>query len=94
MQLVAFPWTVARQALLSMAFLRQEYWRGLPFPFPGDLSDSGMEPTSFALADGFFTTSATCEAYSKFFLVNHNMFTVSQSECIALKDGEGCLPGN
>jgi len=47
----AFPWTVARQALLSMAFVRQEYWRELPFPFPGDLPDSGMEPTSFALAD-------------------------------------------
>ena len=26
------PWTVARQALLSMEFSRQEYWSGLPFP--------------------------------------------------------------
>ena len=25
------PWTVARQALLSMGFPRQEYWSGLPF---------------------------------------------------------------
>jgi len=25
-------WTVARQAPLSMGFLRQEYWLGLPFP--------------------------------------------------------------
>ena len=51
----AIAWTVARQALLSMAFLKQEYWRGLPFPFPGDLPDSGMEPTCWqtcpALAD-------------------------------------------
>ena len=30
--------TVAHQAPLSMGFYRQEYWSGLPFPFPG--SDS------------------------------------------------------
>ena len=28
------PWTMARQAPLSMGFSRQEYWRGLPFPSP------------------------------------------------------------
>ena len=28
-------WTVAHQAPLSIAFPRQEYWSGLPFPFPG-----------------------------------------------------------
>ena len=33
---LATPWTVARQAALSMGFSRQEYWRGLPFPSPGD----------------------------------------------------------
>jgi len=27
-------------------FLRQEYWRGLPFPSPGDLPDPGIEPRS------------------------------------------------
>ena len=31
---------------LSMEFSRQEYWSGLPFPTPGDLPDSGIEPTS------------------------------------------------
>ena len=31
------PWTVARQAPLSIA--RQEYWSGLPFSSPGDLPD-------------------------------------------------------
>ena len=30
-------WTVAHQALLSMGFPRQEYWSGLPFPFPVDI---------------------------------------------------------
>ena len=29
------PWTVDRQAPLSMEFSRQEYWRGLPFSTPG-----------------------------------------------------------
>ena len=29
---------VAHQAPLSMGFSRQEYWRGLPFPCPGDLA--------------------------------------------------------
>ena len=38
-----------------MGFLRQEYWSGLPFPSPGDLSDPGIEPVSPALAGGFFT---------------------------------------
>ena len=42
-------WTVARQALLSMGFSRQEYWSGLPFPPPGDLPDPGIEPWSPSL---------------------------------------------
>ena len=39
----------------------QEHWCGLPFPPPGDLSDSGKKPTSLvspALAGGFFTTES------------------------------------
>ena len=40
-RLFAIPWTVARPAPLSMGFSRQEYWSGLPFPFPGDLCDPG-----------------------------------------------------
>ena len=55
------PWTVARQTPLSMGFLRQEYWSGLPFPSPGDLPHPGIEPASPvspALAGGFFTTDS------------------------------------
>ena len=44
------PWTVARQAPLSLGFPRQEYWSGLPFPSPGDLPNSGIKPASPALA--------------------------------------------
>ena len=49
----------------SMGFSRQEYWSAFPCPSPGDLPDPGIEPqslTSPALADRFFTTSATWEA--------------------------------
>ena len=47
------PWTVARQAPLSVGFPRQEYWCSLPFPSPEDIPDPGIEPT---LADRFFTS--------------------------------------
>ena len=40
------PLTVACQAPLSMGFPRQEYRRGLPFPSPGDLPNSGTELVS------------------------------------------------
>ena len=40
----AIPWTIACQAPLSMEFSRQEYWSGSPFPSPGDLPNSGIEP--------------------------------------------------
>ena len=40
------PWTVARQAPLSMGFPRQENWSGWPFPSLGDLLDPGIETTS------------------------------------------------
>ena len=43
-RLFATPWTVARQAPLSMGFSRQEYWSGLPCPPPGDLPYPGIEP--------------------------------------------------
>ena len=49
------PWTVARQAPLSMGFPRQEFWSELPFPSPGDLPDPAIEPASPALAGEFFT---------------------------------------
>ena len=58
-QLFVTPWTVAHQAPLSMGFPRQEYWSGLPFPSPGDLTEPGIKPESPespALAGRFFNT--------------------------------------
>ena len=36
----------AHQTPLSMGFIRQEYWSGLPFPPLGDLPDPGIKPES------------------------------------------------
>ena len=59
------PWSVVRQAPLSVGFSKQEYWSGLLCPLPGDLPDPGIEPVSLkssALAGRFFTMSTTWEA--------------------------------
>ena len=64
-QFLVIPWAIAQQAHLSMRFSRQEHWSGLPFSFPGDLPNTGIEARSLvspALAVGFFTISATWEA--------------------------------
>ena len=58
-QLFAPPGTIAHQVPLAMEFSRQEYWNGLPFPPPRDLSNPGIKLVSLvspALAGGFFTT--------------------------------------
>ena len=48
-RLLVTPWTVARQAPLSVGFSGQEYWSGLPFPPPGDRLDPGIKPMFSAL---------------------------------------------
>ena len=48
-QLFVSSWIIAHQAPLSVGFPRQEYWSGLSFPSPGDLSDPGFESTFPAL---------------------------------------------
>ena len=42
-RLFAAPWTVTRQAPLSMEYSRQEYRSRLPFPTPQNLPDTGTE---------------------------------------------------
>ena len=57
-RLFVTPWTVARQAPLSIGFSRQEYWSGLPFPPPGGLPDPGITSiVSPALAGRYFITA-------------------------------------
>ena len=66
------PWTVASQDPLSMGFSRQEYWSGLPFPFPRNLPNPEIKPGSPALqADSLLTElqgkphHAKCQAGSQ-----------------------------
>ena len=52
---------IAHLAPLSMEFSGQEYWSGFPFPPPGDVPVSGIEPESLAspaLTGRFFTANA------------------------------------
>ena len=44
-------WTVARQALLSIEFSRQQYWSGLPLPSSGDLPTQGSNLSLTLQAD-------------------------------------------
>ena len=67
MRLLATPWTVAHQAPPSMGFSRQEYWRGLPFPSPGDHLNPGIKPRSPTLQ----VDSLPSEPPGKCKLVNH-----------------------
>ena len=49
---------IACQAPMFMGFFRQEYWRGLPYPPPGDFPNPGIGPSSLvfpAWASGVFT---------------------------------------
>ena len=88
-RLFVTPWTIARQAPLSMGFSRQEYWSGLPCPPPGDLPNPEfkVEPLmSPALAGGFFTTSTNQEA-----CVRVKSLLISPREC-GLILGQGCNP--
>ena len=56
---LATPWTVGRQAPLSMGFSRQEYRSGLPFPSPGYLPGPEIEPGSPVLQADFYICEAS-----------------------------------
>ena len=49
--------TIACQNPLSVEFSRQEYWSGLPFPSPGDLSNPGIKPRTPALQEDYLPLS-------------------------------------
>ena len=59
-QLCTTPWTVVRQAPLSVGFSRHEHWSGLPCCPPADLTNPGIKPTSLlspVLKARFFNSS-------------------------------------
>ena len=76
-QLLVTPWTVARQAPLSLGFPSQEHWTGLPFPSPGIEPASSASP---ALADGFFTAALPGKTHSL-----HVWLDISSSVCVCVR---------
>ena len=73
--LFASPWTVTYQAPLSMGFYRQEYWSGLPFPSPGDLSNPGIEPWSPALQANVLPSEPSGKFCIKLHKINFSIFS-------------------
>ena len=75
---LATPRTVAHQAPLFMGFSRQEYWSGLPFPYPGGLPDPGIEPGSPALQTDSLPTELkgslkeACMSSKTWFSISHS----------------------
>ena len=65
-----------------MEFSRQEYWSGLPFPTPGDLPHSGIEPRSPALAGRFFTTKPLGKSSQ---LLGCDYFLSQQGPCLPVE---------
>jgi len=76
----ATSWTVAHQAPLSMGFPRQEYWRGLPCPSSGDLSNPGIKAISYALAGGFFTTEPAGKPNNYLVVLLKNVKAIKKKE--------------
>ena len=75
-RLFATPWTVAYQVPPSIGFSRQEYWRGLPFPSPGDLPNPGIEPGSpSSWADALLSEPPTCLLKNKHYEVDSFWWT-------------------
>ena len=70
---LVIPGTATHQALLSMGLPKWEYKSGLLFPPPGDLPYPGIEPSSPALAGGFFTTESPgiCSIEGNICLINN-----------------------
>ena len=84
-QLFDTPWTVAKQAPLSMGFSRQYYWSGLPFPSPGDLPDPGIELGIPHCRQTLYHLSH--HSHNVKYGFNHNKHTTLVR---MLKTGEGC----
>ena len=75
------PWTTACQAPLSMGFSRQEYWNGLPFPPPGDLSQPS-DPTRISCVSCVAGRYFTAEPSTALLWGGHPVQLLKDSECL------------
>ena len=84
-QLFTTPWTIACRTPLSVEFSRQEYWSGLLFPPPGDLSNPGIKPSSLVSLDftsGLFTSAPPGKPLSvSECLVTQSCLTLQPMDC-------------
>ena len=80
-RLFVTTWTVVYQAPPSMDFSRQEYWSGLPFLSPGDLSDLGNKPGFPAWQADSLPTELRGKPFSKFYQV---MYLSSGQFCMTI----------
>ena len=69
------PWTVAHQAPLSVEFVRQEYYSGLPFPSLGYIPSPGIELGSPALkVDSLPSEAPTNNTHTHTHTHTHNVY--------------------
>ena len=69
---------------LSVGVPRQENWRRLPFPSPGDLPDPGIESVSPALAVGLFTAEPATWLHKRY----TEQFSTHTSNALAMELGK------
>ena len=84
-------WTVALQAPLSIAFPRQEFWSGLPFPSLGDLSCPGIKPKSPALYIGRFFTESDTQTKQLNYLLSSLLLLYSYSFPFSTSISNNCI---
>ena len=64
-RLFATPWTVSRQAPLSVGFFRQEYWSGFAMPSSRGSSRLRNQTHASCIAGGFFTSESPGKPHSE-----------------------------
>ena len=74
-QFFVTPWTVTHQVSLSMGFPRQEHWSGLPFPSPGESSQS-RDQTYISYIAGRFFHFKTWWFWSSKWVTNASVFSM------------------
>ena len=73
-RLFAAPWTV--RLLGPCDSPGKEYWSGLPFPPPGDLSDPGIEPVSPALPVDSLPAEPSGKPKYTYVLLAHSRYSI------------------
>ena len=78
-QLLATPWTAAYQAPPSMGFSRQEYWSGVPLPYPVTWSTVHLLKVcgNWNGQTTFYLTDGKINIYNHSWKLFHNMNKVS-----------------